>query len=302
MTTGLSQFKSASSSNSNEFIAQIAVIGGGTMGQGIAQTAASNGIEVIMIEKNEVLAASALKNLEAGMIAEIERWSLTVGEKKAIMSRIKISTNMEDIKDCPFVIEAITEDFGIKKRLFHLLDQNCSAETIFISNTSTLNLSKLANETSRPEKVVGMHFLNPVPKIPLVELIRATHTSNETFSRVKAFAENQLQKKVVEVYEYPGFVTTRVIIPMLNEAMYVFAEGISSAEGIDTAMKLGYGFQVGPLAMADMMGLDDVLMWAEQLWQQLGEPKYRPAPVLRRMVREGKLGKKTGEGFFKYGN
>jgi len=302
MTTGLSQFKSASSSNSNEFIAQIAVIGGGTMGQGIAQTAASNGIEVIMIEKNEVLAASALKNLEAGMIAEIERWSLTVGEKKAIMSRIKISTNMEDIKDCPFVIEAITEDFGIKKRLFHLLDQNCSAETIFISNTSTLNLSKLANETSRPEKVVGMHFLNPVPKIPLVELIRATHTSNETFSRVKAFAENQLQKKVVEVYEYPGFVTTRVIIPMLNEAMYVFAEGISSAEGIDTAMKLGYGFQIGPLAMADMMGLDDVLMWAEQLWQQLGEPKYRPAPVLRRMVREGKLGKKTGEGFFKYGN
>ncbi len=302
MTAGLSQFKSTTSSNSNEFIAQIAVIGGGTMGQGIAQTAASNGIEVIMIEKNETLAASALKNLEAGMLAEIERWSLTVGEKKAIMSRIKISTNMEDIKNCPFVIEAITEDFGIKKRLFHLLDQNCSAETIFISNTSTLNLSKLANETSRPEKVVGMHFLNPVPKIPLVELIRATHTSNETFNRVKAFAENQLQKKVVEVYEYPGFVTTRVIIPMLNEAMYVFAEGISSAEGIDTAMKLGYGFQVGPLAMADMMGLDDVLMWAEQLWQQLGEPKYRPAPVLRRMVREGKLGKKTGEGFFKYGN
>lgn len=302
MTAGLSQFKSTTSSNSNEFIAQIAVIGGGTMGQGIAQTAASNGIEVIMIEKNETLAASALKNLEAGMLAEIERWSLTVGEKKAIMSRIKISTNMEDIKNCPFVIEAITEDFGIKKRLFHLLDQNCSPETIFISNTSTLNLSKLANETSRPEKVVGMHFLNPVPKIPLVELIRATHTSNETFNRVKAFAENQLQKKVVEVYEYPGFVTTRVIIPMLNEAMYVFAEGISSAEGIDTAMKLGYGFQVGPLAMADSMGLDDVLLWAEQLWQQLGEPKYRPAPVLRRMVREGKLGKKTGEGFFKYGN
>lgn len=300
MTTELSQFKSKQVPASNEFIAQISVIGGGVMGQGIAQTAASNGIEVLLIEKNETLAAQVVKNLEKGMQSEIDRWSLTVGEKKAILSRIKTSTNLEDAKNIPIVIEAVTEDFGIKKRLFHLLDQNCSPETIFISNTSTLNLSKLAEETDRASKVVGMHFLHPVPKIPLVELIRATHTSDETFNRVKTFAENQLQKKVVEVYEYPGFVTTRIMIPMLNEAMHVFAEGISSADGIDTAMKLGYGFQIGPLAMADMMGLDEVLMWAEQLWQQLGEPKYRPAPILRRMVREGKLGRKTGEGFFKY--
>lgn len=300
MLDSFEQFTHEKKNQKKDFIAQIAVIGGGIMGQGIAQTAAANGIEVWLVEKNNDLAKIAISNLEKSIDSEIERWTLTVGEKKAIMSRIKTCISLEDIKEIPIVIEAINEDFGLKKRLFHLLDQNCSPNTIIVSNTSTLNLSKLADETTRAPKVIGMHFLHPVPKIPLVELIRATHTSNETFDAIKLFAEEQLNKKVVEVYEYPGFVTTRVIMPMLNEAMHVYTEGIASAEGIDTALKLGYGFQTGPLAMADMMGLDDVLMWAEQLWQQLGEPKYRPAPILRRMVREGKLGRKTGEGFFKY--
>lgn len=300
MTESFSQFRKNKKNQKKDFINQIAVIGGGVMGQGIAQTAAANGIEVYIIEKNADLATLSFKFIEQNIDSEIERWSLTISEKKAILSRIKIGSSLDLIRDMPIVIEAINEDFGLKKRLFHLLDQNCIPETIFISNTSTLNLSKLAEETSRPNKIIGMHFLHPVPKIPLVELIRATKTSDDTFNSVRHFAEEQLNKKVVEVYEYPGFVTTRVIVPMLNEAMHVFTEGIASAEGIDTAMKLGYGFQMGPLAMADMMGLDDVLMWTEQLWQQLGEPKYRPAPILRRMVREGKLGKKTGEGFYKY--
>lgn len=300
MTESFSQFRKNKKNQKKDFINQIAVIGGGVMGQGIAQTAAANGIEVYIIEKNADLATLSFKFIEQNIDSEIERWSLTNSEKKAILSRIKIGSSLDLIRDMPIVIEAINEDFGLKKRLFHLLDQNCIPETIFISNTSTLNLSKLAEETSRPNKIIGMHFLHPVPKIPLVELIRATKTSDDTFNSVRHFAEEQLNKKVVEVYEYPGFVTTRVIVPMLNEAMHVFTEGIASVEGIDTAMKLGYGFQTGPLAMADMMGLDDVLMWTEQLWQQLGEPKYRPAPILRRMVREGKLGKKTGEGFYKY--
>ncbi|MCA0445089.1 MAG: NAD(P)-binding domain-containing protein [Bacteroidetes bacterium] len=300
MIHSLDELKTKQSAPENKFIPQIAVIGGGIMGQGIAQTASSNGIEVILVEKNEKLAEIALKHLDSSMNQEIERWSLTIGEKKSIMSRIKTTGKIEDAAHCPIIIEAINEDFGLKKRLFHLLDQACDPSTVIVSNTSTLNLTKLADETNRPDRVIGMHFLNPVPKIPLVELIRAMKTSDETFTMVKEFAETQLGKKVVEVFEYPGFVTTRVIIPMINEAMQVFSEGIATAEGIDTAMKLGYGFQTGPLALADMMGLDDVLMWMEQLWQQLGEPKFRPAPVLRRMVREGKLGKKSGEGFFKY--
>jgi len=301
MIHSLEELKTGKSpAGESRFIPHIAVLGGGIMGQGIAQTAASNGIEVILVEKNEKLAEKALKQLEASMNSEIARWSLTIGEKKSILSRIKTTGKLEDAAHCPIIIEAINEDFSLKKRLFHLIDQACDPATILISNTSTLNLTKLAEETNRPDKVIGMHFLNPVPRIPLVELIRAMKTSDETFNTVKEFAETQLGKKVVEVFEYPGFVTTRVVIPMINEAMQVFSEGIATAEGIDTAMKLGYGFQTGPLALADMMGLDDVLMWMEQLWQQLGEPKFRPAPVLRRMVREGKLGRKSGEGFFRY--
>jgi 3-hydroxybutyryl-CoA dehydrogenase len=196
------------------------------------------------------------------------------------------------------VIEAVDEDFELKKSIFKKLDQICPPETIFVSNTSTLSLTKISEVTKRPDKIIGMHFLNPVPKVPLVELVRALKTSDETFKKVKAFAE-QIGKTVVEVYEYPGFVTTRVILPMLNEAMHVLMEGIATAEGIDTAMKLGYNFQMGPLEMADTMGLDEVLTWMETLYRELGE-KYRPCPLLRKLVREGKLGKKTGEGFFKY--
>jgi len=170
---------------------------------------------------------------------------------------------------------------------------------VFISNTATLSLSKLAESVKRPDRVIGMHFLNPVPVVPLVEIIRAMKTSNETFQLVKSFAV-RIGKTPVEVFEYPGFVTTRVILPMLNEAMHALMEGIATAEDIDTAISLGYGMQNGPLEMADAMGLDEVLMWMETLFHDLGEPRYRPCPLLRRMVREGKLGKKTGEGFFKY--
>ena len=172
-------------------------------------------------------------------------------------------------------------------------------DAVFISNTATLSLSKLSQSSRRADRIIGMHFLNPVPQTPLVEIVRGMKTSDETFELVKAFAR-RIGKTPVEVFEYPGFITTRTILPMLNEAMHVLMEGIARAEDIDTAMKLGYGMQTGPLEMADTMGLDEVLMWMEVMYHELGESRYRPCPLLRRMVRERKLGKKVGEGFFKY--
>jgi len=268
------------------------------MGRGIVQTIAQAGFDVIAVEKDEESLNLAKEKLEEALDYEIQRWAMTKSEKKSILSRIEWTTEIEDVKECELVIEAVDEDFELKKAIFKKLDQICPPHTIFVSNTSTLSLTKISEVTKRADKIIGMHFLNPVPKVPLVELVRALKTSDETFKKVKTFAE-QIGKTVVEVYEYPGFVTTRVILPMLNEAMHVLMEGIATAEGIDTAMKLGYNFQMGPLEMADTMGLDEVLTWMETLYRELGE-KYRPCPILRKLVREGKLGKKTGEGFFKY--
>ncbi len=286
------------SSGDSQRIKNVAVVGIGIMGRGIVQAIAQAGFDVIAVEKDEETLKIAKEKLEEALDYEIQRWAMTKSEKKSLLSRIEWTTDIEDVKECDLVIEAVDEDFDLKKTIFKKLDQICPPETIFVSNTSTLSLTKISEVTKRPDKIIGMHFLNPVPKVPLVELVRALKTSDDTFKRVKAFAE-QIGKTVVEVYEYPGFITTRVILPMLNEAMHVLMEGIATAEGIDTAMKLGYNFQMGPLEMADTMGLDEVLTWMETLHKELGE-KYRPCPILRKLVREGKLGKKTGEGFFKY--
>jgi len=280
-------------------INRVAVVGLGIMGQGIAQTIAAHGIEVVAIEKTEKQLDAMTNALLDGMDREIQRWTITKSEKNAIASRIHGSTEFKNAAQCNIIIEAVDENFELKRRIFTELDEISSPDTIFVSNTSTLSLSKLASATKRPDKVIGMHFLNPVPKIPVVELVRCLKTSDATFQIVKKFAE-RLGKTAVEVFEYPGFVTTRLIVPLLNEAMHALMEGVSTAEGIDTAMKLGYNFQYGPLELADMMGLDEVLAWMESLFHELGEAKYRPCPLLRRMVREGKLGRKNGEGFYKY--
>jgi len=277
----------------------VGVIGLGVMGQGIAETIAGAGIEVIGVEKNEQTLKEGLEGLSRAMDLEIKRWGKTASEKRAVMSRVKGSINIADLKKCDIIVESVDEKFELKKQIIDAVYAVCKEESVFISNTATLSLSKLAESVKRPDRVIGMHFLNPVPVVPLVEIIRAMKTSNETFQLVKAFAV-RIGKTPVEVFEYPGFVTTRVILPMLNEAMHTLMEGIATAEDIDTAISLGYGMQNGPLEMADAMGLDEVLMWMETLFHDLGEPRYRPCPLLRRMVREGKLGKKTGEGFFKY--
>jgi 3-hydroxybutyryl-CoA dehydrogenase len=197
------------------------------------------------------------------------------------------------------VIEAVDENFELKRQIIEAFYAIGKEDAVFVSNTATLSLSKLAQYAKRADRIIGLHFLNPVPRIPVVEVVRALKTSDETFALVKSFAE-RIGKTAVEVFEYPGFITTRVILPMLNESMHALMEGIARAEDIDTAMRLGYSMQFGPLEMADAMGLDEVLMWMETLYHDLGEPRLRPCPLLRRMVREGKLGKKMREGFFKY--
>jgi len=277
----------------------IAIVGGGLMGRGIAQTAASAGINVLVIEVSEEAAEQCRQKMSEILDKEIQRWALTKSEKRAILARTKLSTEISEVAECDLVIEAVEEEFATKKTIFKQLDKICPPNTIFVSNTATLSLTKLAEATSREDRIIGMHFLNPVSKVPLVEVVRALKTSDDTFKKIKRFAED-LGKTVVEVFEYPGFVTTRVILPLLNEAMQVLLEGIATAEGIDTAIKLGYGLNVGPLEMADSMGLDEVLTWLDTLYHELGEPQYRASPILRRKVREGNLGKKTGQGFFKY--
>ncbi len=291
--------KTKVSDDDQKNITKIAIIGAGVMGQGIAHTVASAGFEVVIIEKDGDHLEKAKQNLNESMDREIKRWAMTQSEKKSILSRIVWELSIDNAKDYDLIIEAVDENFALKQSIFVELDKKARKDIIFVSNTSTLSLTKLAETTTRADKIIGMHFLNPVPKIPMVELVKCLHTSNETVEIIKAFAA-KIGKTPVEVYEYPGFVTTRAIVPLLNEAMYILLEGVATAKDIDTAMRLGYNFQYGPLEMADMMGLDEVLAWMETLWKTLGEPRYRACPILRKLVRERKLGKKTGEGFYKY--
>ena len=285
--------------NDSDAISKVAIIGAGVMGQGIAQSISSSGLEVLIVEQNDKGLNKAKDSLSEYIDNEIKRWAMTNSEKKAILSRISWGTNFDNIKECDLIIEAVNEDFNLKRSIFTQLDKLADEDCIFISNTSTLSLTKLAESTNRPDRVIGLHFLTPVPKVPVVEVVKCLHTSNKTVDKIKAFVKT-IGKTPVEVYEYPGFVTTRAIVPLLNEAMYILLEGVATAKDIDTAMKLGYNFQYGPLEMADMMGLDEVLAWMESLWKTLGEPRYRACPILRKLVRERKLGKKTREGFYKY--
>lgn len=280
-------------------IERVAIVGAGVMGQGIAQTISSAGFDCVIVERDERNLNYAQEKLKESMEFEIARWAMTKSELKSILSRMKWTVKLEEARNCDLIIEAVAENFELKRMIFMELDQMVKPETILVSNTSTLSLTKLADFTKRADKIVGMHFLNPVPKVPLVELIRCLKTSDKTMEVMKNFAK-KIGKTAIEVYEYPGFVTTRAIVPLLNEAMHILLEGVATAPDIDNAMKLGFNFGMGPLEMADSMGLDEVLMWMETLWGTLGEPRYRPCPILRKLVREQKLGKKTGEGFFKY--
>ena len=280
-------------------IHKVFIVGAGVMGTGIAETIASTGTEVTLIDKTTRLAEQGLKRIDENMNREIERWGLTASEKKATLARILPSADLSLIGEAEMVIEAIPDKLELKKKIFGDIDRLSPREAILVTNTSTLSISEIASATRRPDKVIGMHFLNPVPKTLIVEIVRGLKTSDETYQIIREFAQS-INKRPILVHEYPGYVTTRIIVPFLNEAMHVLMEGISSAEDIDNAMKLGFGFNVGPLALADMMGLDEVMSWMENLITELGEHKYNPCPLLRKMVRAGHLGVKTGQGFFTY--
>ncbi|MCP4631984.1 MAG: 3-hydroxybutyryl-CoA dehydrogenase [candidate division Zixibacteria bacterium] len=278
---------------------KIVIIGTGVMGQGISRVVAATGTEVLLIDKTKDLAAKGIEGIAESMDKEIDRWGLTNSEKRAILSRIHPKSEIREAGTVRMIIECIQEDLKAKLDLFEQLDKICKPNAILVTNTSTLSITEIAAVTKREDKVIGMHFLNPVVKIPLVEVVKGLKTSQETFDVIKDFA-SELGKTVISVSEYPGYVTTRIIVPMLNEAMHVLMEGIASADDIDNAIKLGFGLNIGPLALADQMGLDEVISWMENLLAELSDHKYNPCPLLRKMVRAGRLGVKTGEGFFKY--
>jgi 3-hydroxybutyryl-CoA dehydrogenase len=277
----------------------VGVVGGGAMGRGIAITCAGAGLDVLLVDRDPELGRAALAEIGEELDRDIAKWRRTESEKRAVLARVKLADSLAALEAAQLVDEAVPEDLELKAAIFQELDRACPPEDILASNTSTLSVTEIAARTRRPDRVIGLHFLLPVPRVPLVEMVRGLKTSDATFQAAQEFVR-VLGKTGVEVFEYPGYVTTRAILPFLNEAMHIVMEGVASAEAVDTSMKLGYGLPTGPLALADRMGLDEVNRWMEYLFDELGDLKYRPCPLLRKMIRAGQLGVKSGKGFFEY--
>jgi len=275
------------------------VLGAGTMGAGIVQNAAQSGFEVVLRDIKQEFVDRGIAGIDKLLGKNVEKGKMTAEDKAAVMGRIAGTVDMAAAADCDLVIEAAVEVMEIKKAIFKELDSICKPDCILASNTSALSITEIAAATGRADKVIGMHFFNPVPAMKLVEIIRGANTSQATFDAIKDLSL-KMGKAPVEINEAPGFVVNRLLIPMLNEGMYALMEGVANAEDIDTSMKFGAGHPMGPLALADMIGLDICLKIMETLYKEFGDPKYRPCPLLAKMVRANKLGRKTGEGFFKY--
>ena len=278
---------------------KIGVMGTGTMGSGIIQVCAAAGYDVVIRSSKQEYIDGALAKIEKNLSKMVSREKITEEDKAATLGRISGGTTFDVLADCDLIIESSTENMDKKKELFAELDKVCKDDAILATNTSALSITEIAAVTSRPAQVIGMHFFNPVPAMKLVEVVKGIATSDEVKDAVVATTES-LKKTPVEVAEAPGFVVNRVLIPMINEADGILADGVASAEGIDTAMKLGANHPMGPLALGDLIGLDVCLAIMETLFNEYGDPKYRPNPLLRKMVRANKLGMKTGEGFFVY--
>lgn len=278
---------------------KICILGTGTMGSGIAQTFAQNGYDVIMKDISEEMLQKGMSLINKGLDFLIKREKITESDKQQALSHISTTLNYGDIKDCDIVIEAIAEIMSLKKIVFKELDEVCKPETILTTNSSSLSITEIAASTKRPEKVIGMHFFNPVPAMKLVEVIKGQLTDEKVHVAVFELAQ-KIGKTPVTVNEAPGFLVNRLLIPMVNEGIATFADGVATRDEIDEAMKLGAGHPMGPLALADLIGLDVCLAIMEVLHREFGEDKYRPHPLLRKMVRANQLGKKTGVGFYDY--
>ena len=281
-------------------IKKVCVLGAGIMGSGIAQAVAAAGFDVTMRDIQDRFVDKGLQTIKFHLDRGVEKEKIEAKEAKAILGRIKGTTELKDAAaEVDLVIEAVVEDMRVKKEVFAELDAICKPDTILASNTSGLSITEIASATNRPHKVLGVHFFNPAPVMQLVELIRGYVTSDNTLASTKTFIE-KLGKIAIEVKEAPGFAVNRILCPMINEAIFVYSEGIATAEDIDQAMVLGANHPMGPLSLADLVGLDTLLAVLEGLHQELGEDKYRPAPLLRKMVRAGHLGRKSGKGFYDY--
>jgi 3-hydroxybutyryl-CoA dehydrogenase len=278
---------------------KIGVLGTGTMGAGIIQVLAQNGYEVYMRARRQTSVDGGMAKIEKNLSKMVAKEKITEDQKAEIMGRIHGSTDIEIVKDVDLVIEAALEEMESKKALLAQLDELVRDDVIIATNTSSLSITELASATKRPDKIIGMHFFNPVPVMKLVEIIKGLGTSEETKETILELTK-ALGKTPVEVEEAPGFVVNRILIPMINEAVGILADGVADAEGIDNAMKLGANHPMGPLALGDLIGLDVCLAIMNVLYEEFGDPKYRPHPLLKKMVRAGKLGMKSGEGFFKY--
>lgn len=277
----------------------IVVIGGGTMGNGIAHTAAASGFDVTLVDVSEPFLQRAVSTITANLQRGVDKGKMTAEERDAVVGRIRTTTDIASIADADIVIEAIIESLEAKTQLFAKLDSITKPECILASNTSSISITKIAAATKRPDKVIGMHFMNPVPVMTLVEVIRGIATSDETYQLVEDLSK-RMGKTPIEVNDYPGFISNRVLMPMINEAIFTLYEGVATREAIDGVMKLGMNHPMGPLALADFIGLDVCLAILRVLEQGFGDPKYRPCPLLVKMVDAGWLGKKSGRGFYDY--